>query len=188
MRHATRVSIGISFFPTHGSEIDRLLNNADAAMYACKQNKNINYVIYSGESYDEDLHNPWIKFSDEHLIGVSEIDNQHNHLIVLANGLNDAVKRGDSSDILNGLYDELLYYTQFHFSTEERYMRDYQYPGEQLHRQEHTRLLQETAYVSLHLGRDGDALMLQTIKDWLMNHILASDKALGRYLNDRGVT
>jgi len=39
------ISVGISFFPEHGQDLDELLKNADDAMYRAKQQKK-DYVIY----------------------------------------------------------------------------------------------------------------------------------------------
>ena len=41
-----KTSIGISLFPQDGDNIDILLNNADKAMYAAKQNGNNQFMLY----------------------------------------------------------------------------------------------------------------------------------------------
>ncbi len=42
-------SVGISFYPTHGSDVDTLLHRADLAMYRAKENGRGNYQVYSSE-------------------------------------------------------------------------------------------------------------------------------------------
>ena len=48
-------SIGISLFPEHGTSMDILLRNADAAMYKAKAQKGNNYKFYYPEMNDKSL-------------------------------------------------------------------------------------------------------------------------------------
>ena len=46
------VSIGIAFYPDHGSDSDTLLQHADVALYAAKQTSNTCYAVYNAD-HDE---------------------------------------------------------------------------------------------------------------------------------------
>jgi hemerythrin-like metal-binding protein len=74
-----------------------------------------------------------------------------------------------------------------HFQTEHRYMVQHQYPDTLAHDAEHAHLTNELRQIVQQRGREGDLLVLQKIKDWLMQHIQGADKLLGRFLNEKGV-
>ncbi|MEJ2694922.1 MAG: diguanylate cyclase [Candidatus Thiodiazotropha sp.] len=40
------VSLGVSLYPEHGEDVERLIHNADLAMYAVKQSGKNGYRIY----------------------------------------------------------------------------------------------------------------------------------------------
>lgn len=179
--HQIGVSIGISMFPEHGGKIDKLLAQADSAMYRSKSHgKNIYTFFSKPEARNEE--SSWIEFNRSHETGFPEIDQQHKQLIVLANKLNVALSSGEATEIIKRQFDELVLYTQFHFSTEERLMEQYGYPHQTEHKQSHHRLLSEIGHLKARLNHGDELSTLQTIKDWLMGHIEDADKPLGAHL------
>ena len=82
---------------------------------------------------------------------------------------------------------ELVLYAGFHFATEERYMARHGYPAREEHETLHAYLLQEIAHVRDRMSPGGELTVLQTIKDWLLDHIDNTDKDLGVFLAGRGV-
>ena len=179
-------SIGISVFPEHGSEIDRLLACADTAMYQSKAAGRQRYTLYREPDHRGNESN-WMVFSQAHEVGVPEIDQQHRQLVLLANFLNDAIRGMEPPDIIARRFDELILYTQFHFATEERLMERYGYPMEAAHRTVHTRLVEEVGAIKQRLEHGGELIALQTIKDWLLDHIEHMDKPMGRFLAEHHV-
>ncbi len=184
--HLIGMSIGISLFPEGGSEMDSLLANADAAMYESKRKGKSCYTFFHDVPAAKEAE-PWIAYDSMHAIGVAEIDEQHKQLMVLANRLNSAVKAGESAEIVSRLFDELVLYAQFHFSTEERLMQTYGYPAHHQHRTAHAQLVEEVGHLRERLNHGGELLALQTIKDWLLVHIDMDDRPLGLYLNQSGM-
>lgn len=180
-------SIGISIYPDNGDEMDSLLAAADAAMYDSKH-KGKNTYTYFGDAPDrENDAEAWIVFDRAHHVGVVEIDEQHRELVRMVNRLNGVIKNKEGDAVTLRLYDELLAFTAFHFATEHRLMERHGYPDMELHDREHTHLVDEAIHFKARLTEGGDLLALQSIKDWLLNHIHYSDKALGKYLQSRGM-
>ena len=116
--------------------------------------------------------------------GNADIDAQHRKLIELANAVNAAMQRGEERSAIGAVLDELVRYTAFHFGFEEDMMKKANYPDFFRHQQQHKQLV---ADVLAHKTRfdAGQALsseLLSFLRDWLVNHIMKTDKALAREL------
>lgn len=179
-------SVGISIYPEHGSAMDNLMVAADRAMYDSKRSgKNI-YTFFKEETpARDDL--PWIKLENSHLVGVKEIDEQHRNLVYLVNRLNDALKHDESPEVVMQVFDELLVATTHHFDTESSHMKEQHYPEQDKHEAEHAHLVNEVVHFKAQFNQGRELMVLQSIKDWLLNHIVYSDKKLGAYLVQHGV-
>ena len=177
------ISIGISVFPEHGNEIDKLLSGADAAMYRSKRGGKNKYTFFSLPAAS-DAQSPWIEFNRSLETGFAEIDHQHRQLFALAGHLNQAIIAGEPPEIVKRKFNELMLYARFHFSTEERLMEQYGYPVQDDHRQSHLDLLESIDHIRTRLKQGSELISLQTLKDWLLEHIEHSDKLLGAYLSD----
>jgi diguanylate cyclase (GGDEF)-like protein/hemerythrin-like metal-binding protein/PAS domain S-box-containing protein len=180
-------SIGISIFPDNGNEMDSLLAAADAAMYDSKRGGKNTYTYFGGQPFAASDAEAWIVFDPEHHIGVTEIDEQHRELVRLVNRLNGAIKNREGDEALHKLFEDLLSFTAFHFATEHRLMEQYGYGEIVRHDAEHARLVGEAMHLKSGLSQGGEMLALQSIKDWLLNHIQYADKPLGKFLTGKGV-
>lgn len=133
---------------------------------------------------------PVLPWSNMFAVGVQEIDNQHRKLVEILNRLGDAGGGANGAALQNQILDELTEYTVYHFSTEERLMAQHAYEGTAKHTEEHKKLV--NAVKALHVRRaNGETLpfdeLMIFLRDWLTNHIMGSDKALGVGLNRKGV-
>jgi diguanylate cyclase (GGDEF)-like protein/hemerythrin-like metal-binding protein len=183
------VSMGISVYPDNGSEMDILLAAADSAMYDSKRKgKNTySYFGFGSQQVAVDDTDVWIVFDRSHHVGVVEIDEQHRELVRLVNRLNSAIKNKEDDATTTRLYEELLAFTTFHFATEHRLMEQTGFPDVGAHDLEHRHLEEEAKHYKARLTQGGDLLALQSIKDWLLNHIQNSDKPLAKYLLAHGI-
>lgn len=180
-------SIGISIFPDNGNEMDSLLAAADAAMYDSKRNGKNTYTYFGGKPFAADDAEAWIVFDSEHHVGVTEIDEQHRELVRLVNRLNGAIRNREGDEVVSRLFGDLLSFTTFHFATEHRLMEQYGYGEIARHEAEHAMLVNEAAHLQTRLSKGAELLALQSIKDWLLNHIRYADKPLGKFLIGKGV-
>jgi diguanylate cyclase (GGDEF)-like protein/PAS domain S-box-containing protein/hemerythrin-like metal-binding protein len=177
------VSVGVSIFPENATELDSLLKVADAAMYESKaQGKNTCCFSTASASTAVDSAD-WLKLDDAHLTGIAEIDEQHQQLVRLVNQINHWVTHKYDQEEIYHLFEELIDYTIFHFSTEHRLMQAANYPEIEGHDSEHGTLIREMRLFAKKFPNGDESLALQTIKDWLMGHVLHADKPLADYLN-----
>ena len=181
------VSIGIAIYPEDGYELDKLMSAADSAMYESKASGKNAYTFFKETTSKQAGQQPWIVLDETHLFGVPELDQQHQELANLINRLNDAVKYYAPAEVAVQLFDEMVSYAQFHFETEERLMDQYGYSDDEAHKLGHQRLIESANYLRGKFIQGNELLVLQSIKDWLLPHILIMDKPFASYLVQHGV-
>jgi hemerythrin len=138
-------------------------------------------------------HEPII-WNDSYLTGIDRIDEQHKVLVNTLNEANARLALSVTRDLLEQITRDLLSYAIYHFETEETLMQEYDYLGlsaadEEKHRSEHRSFSQQV--VALRAGlRDGRLVtreeLLSFLNNWLVNHILFTDKRFGEFLLSHG--
>ena len=125
------------------------------------------------------------QFTTDCLIGVPEIDNEHEHLFELLNKTNTALQSEDAdvAAITSRLLNELYEYAVQHFAHEEAYMLSIDDP--ELNRQtiEHEAFREKvtSAITSGNLDLDAAKDLLTFLAKWLYRHILGSDILIGKF-------
>ena len=126
-----------------------------------------------------------IDWDDRYLIGVSKIDNHHQHFFSLLNKTYDNFIKYVPADELDKVFNQLVEYTSYHFSAEEQLMKNIQYPGFEMHKIEHDKFLQKVLEMQsdFHNGKRSHCLeFLSFLNNWLSDHIMAKDAEIGRFL------
>lgn len=123
-------------------------------------------------------------------LGIEEIDDQHKQLVALVNELNDAMRTGKGADKLGQVFEELKEYTVHHFSTEETYFEEFQYPGMLAHVAEHKKLVDQVIDLETKFKSGRGALttdVMHFLKDWLINHIQGVDRKYVSHMKKHGL-
>ncbi len=131
-----------------------------------------------------------IKWKDIFSVKVSEVDIQHKKLIGLINQLYDAMRIGKGREVLGSVLTELVHYTIYHFSTEERLFREYGYPEYDEHKQIHDDLTRKAKELKESFDRGNKMITIDVmlfLSNWLNVHILEVDKKYSEFLNSKGV-
>ncbi len=177
------VSIGIATYPLCGTEIDRLMSCADRAMYESKERAKNTYTFGRGWTAGACAGQSWVALEGAQVLGVPQLDQQHQALADRLNTLNYAVNCGEPLPVITRLFDELENFAVEHFETEERLMDQSGYPGCRDHRVAHRQLLDEAALLRNKLTEGGEWAVLQELKNWLFLHIASFDKPMADYLS-----
>jgi hemerythrin len=127
-------------------------------------------------------------------IGIEEIDKQHEELLDRVDYLRDAMRRGQSSDVIRSTLQFLEGYVVDHFDTEVKYMQRYNYPAILLHKAEHEKFLKDFAAFrdkftvrraqgesTTFLGID----IVRKLNDWFTEHISTVDMKMGAFLAEK---
>jgi len=178
------VSIGIVLCPDHGTDLDRLMLRADAAMYESKA-RGKNTFSFAREEQAERPSPVLLPWSEALALGVEVIDDQHRRLVGLVNRLGEALQGAEPASAAAAM-DELARYSELHFRTEEGLMDAYGATGAERHRQEHRLLLADLNSLAVDLETTSVMLALQHVKAWLVRHIDSLDRQLVAELRDRG--
>lgn len=120
-----------------------------------------------------------IQWTDEYSVGIKEIDNQHRGLIIIINELFTLMSEGKAKNKLDDIFDHLTDYTKKHFSAEELMLIKYAYPDIEQHKVEHKKFIEKLEGFMSDLEKNKITVTLEVLnflKDWLLNHILISDK------------
>lgn len=131
-----------------------------------------------------------MEWSKELELGIAEIDDQHRWLVTATNELHDELIKGSPSqslvsELLTGLAD----YTINHFVTEELLFERFGYPQAAAHHKEHRHFVlavkewEQKHSAGLPLGDE----ILHFLKEWLLYHILKTDRAYVPFLKLHGV-
>jgi hemerythrin len=119
-------------------------------------------------------------------IEVDEIDEDHRKLIEIFNMLNHALTEGEAPDYLAAILDELVNFTAWHFSHEERLMLKYGYADLDNHRQEHRELISSARALQERIQRADNTIGdedIEYLEHWVTAHILTDDMRMGDYLS-----
>ena len=133
----------------------------------------------------------FITWTDELSVGVELFDNDHKELISLANRLHDSITVRAQQGVMSSLLNDLLKYTIFHFGHEEGFMLQYGYPGYGKHKMEHEALVRKVEdYIEqVSQGKTSISLSLMGfLKEWLVNHIMGSDKDYVEFFAKKGIS
>jgi len=130
---------------------------------------------------------PW---SELYCIGVREIDEQHRVLVGLLNRLAQKADSGDTTQAIDETLSGLVAYVQNHFRYEEELMREHQYAEAESHIKAHGRLNDRLHIMIARRQKDGCLPveeLISFLRQWLISHILQTDRDLGSALNKMGI-
>jgi hemerythrin len=118
-------------------------------------------------------------------VGHAGIDGDHKTLVALLNQLADAMASGRGKEVCGKVLAELASHTATHFAMEERLMAEHGYAKAVEHKGEHDTLVKVVLAFKGKVDAGTATLTLPLLiflKQWLVKHILDSDKALAAEL------
>ncbi len=133
----------------------------------------------------------YVKWIDEkYSVNIRQIDEQHKKLIAIINEVfekkMDNVGEGTAADILAKLTE----YTQTHFQDEEKLMQQFNFPDLEVHQRTHQYFVKKVRQYVQDFRNNQEFLtddLLCFLRDWLINHIMETDKIYATFLNKKGV-
>jgi len=119
--------------------------------------------------------------------GDKSVDLEHDLQMQMLDSLSQAVEKGGDYSPMNYILEQFIEFSDMHFLSEQLVMRLHSYPGYEPHLEEHTRLMKKVREIREKLNR-GEAqpslILIQELRDWLMDHIAREDAAFAEYLRN----
>lgn len=131
-----------------------------------------------------------ITWEEKYSVNIKEIDEQHKNLVKMVNDLHEAMSVGKGKEVMGKVLQNLINYTASHFATEEKYMTMFNYPSYPQHKGEHDKFVKQVLDFQKDFNEGNKIISLDVmkfLKDWLLNHILGTDKKFGPFFNEKGL-
>lgn len=130
------------------------------------------------------------EWKEKYNLGLDLIDDQHKVLVRIINDLDNLLDINFSKEKLASLITELVDYTKFHFSTEERLMKTRGYNSTCLksHIHQHQQFVVEIqSFISESdsYSKKEAEWVFKYLTNWLINHILKVDRHLVDHLKQQ---
>jgi hemerythrin len=129
------------------------------------------------------------EWREEYRTNIQSLDDDHRKLFECADAFYRKLSLKEDVDI-DGLFSFLAGYAERHFNDEELLMRQYSFPGLERHQFEHRQFFRDIAGIrnqfqasTAHSGME----CIKFLRDWVIRHILTTDRQYGTFLNERGV-
>ncbi len=126
-------------------------------------------------------------FTEEYLTGIALVDEEHKELFRIIGEVYRVIMDEfipDKYDEIVHLLEEMKDYTKFHFADEEKYMESIQYEGLPAQRRAHDAFVARLEEIDLeHVEEHQQETLeelLEFLTEWLINHILHTDKRIGK--------
>jgi hemerythrin-like metal-binding protein len=136
--------------------------------------------------HDKIVARRFVKWDDSMSVGVEAIDKDHKKLLGMINQLQTAAHYQTDAEQTGKILDELVAYTQYHFTREEGLMQEHHYPGFDAHKQQHDDMIKQVSKFIDEYRVDNTRTIENValfLKTWLVNHINGSDQEYVPYLS-----
>ena len=129
---------------------------------------------------------PFLKWSDDYLLGIEEIDFEHREFFVHLNVLHDELINEDDKNKIEDCLVELHLRLKTHFELENKYIRDHQIGDFNAHVQEHKTILNNlTEFINeftITPGLSYGDKLKGVLGDWILEHIQTRDREIAEYI------
>lgn len=126
-----------------------------------------------------------MKWEKDYNTGIPSIDEQHQELCYMISKLDASIDSDKSKQTVGNILKELVVYVKFHFTDEEKVMRQISYPDFERHKKLHKNLVSQVVNILVDIknGNDINALELEIfLQKWLIDHIIGEDKKIKDYI------
>ncbi len=124
-------------------------------------------------------------WGQHYLTGIDEIDHQHEEISVLLNQLHEARRVSGPRQKQREIFDALINAVVEHFKAEESMMREHRYEELDSHKQQHDEFVSKVSVMRKQFESGRDSVLddgLEVMKEWLRDHLITSDRRMGRAL------
>lgn len=124
--------------------------------------------------------------------GIKKIDEQHMHFVGIINKVYALNEEGKEKESLKIILNDLTEYARIHFSTEEEYFEETNYPDAEMHMEKHEKLLKKVIeFDNKFENKSANSEIIQGLmvflRDWLDNHLVEVDHEYVPWLTEHDI-
>jgi len=123
-------------------------------------------------------------------VGVEEIDGQHKRMFEIINELLDAINTNTAQEKLGHIIDSLIKYKIFHFATEEKYFKEFNYGGIDEHVTKHHEFNTELEALKNKYPvytMEFSFELVDFLENWLIDHLMVMDQKYKKCFAEHGL-
>ena len=131
-----------------------------------------------------------IIWGEDFSVGVRVLDEQHKQIVTLVNTLIEMSDAKIGSEIISDTLTKMTLYAINHFSKEEEYMFEYNYPEYSVQKKQHSEFKRKTVDFCMETMAHKETVpaeIFMYLKSWWTNHILKEDMKYKKFFNERGL-
>jgi len=134
-----------------------------------------------------------LAWSTDYELGCAEVDEQHHRLFILVSDLVQACMDELDAQALHETLGFMVNYAVQHFTDEEKFQLDNDYPDYERHKQIHEDFKVKVGELVQEFNDNGSSVELsnnvnKTIVRWLINHIQREDMKIGEHIRKQNAT
>lgn len=129
-------------------------------------------------------------WEEKYSVGVVELDNQHKRMFAVINELLEAIDTNSTKEHLGNIIESLVKYKIFHFETEEKYFKEFNYEGKDEHIAKHKEFndkLIEMKGKYPEYNIEFAFNLVDFLEDWLINHLMGADQKYRKCFKENGL-
>jgi len=130
------------------------------------------------------------EWKEEFSVSVEEIDEQHKKLVGLISRLFAVVSQTQGKKETESIIQELIAYTKYHFSTEEKYFKKFNYKYKDEHIKQHQGFVTKVTALKKKCMEDEIAARFELVdflEDWLIHHVTGADRKYIKCFTENGL-
>ena len=116
---------------------------------------------------------------EKYSVNNEELDGHHKILFNILNKLYENCMADANANRLDQLIEELISYSNYHFTAEEQHMRNSGYTGIDRHMIEHRAFTERTLQLKQDVDKDdfeGSKELIVFLGNWLLHHVMEDDR------------
>ena len=129
-------------------------------------------------------------WDDEYSVNVLAMDNHHKKLFDILNKLHDAMKAGSGEEAAAKIINELIDYTKYHFTEEEKMLEQINYAALDSQKRAHAAFIDKMLEYKKDVDEGMAIFAVSKVSragiDWLKEHILVMDSKYAEPANAGG--
>jgi hemerythrin len=126
-----------------------------------------------------EIHMQLVTWYKKYSVNNEELDNHHKKLFDILNKMYDTCLQAENVNCAEHIIEELIEYTNYHFSAEEKYMVEKGYKEIDEHKKLHKHILDklnEMQQVEDKNDYDYKKELLVILGNWILQHVTVEDK------------